>query len=99
MIGISRDSEASHRRFAGRFSVPFHLVSDADGTVRSRYAVPRTLGLIPGRVTYVIDRAGIVRHSFSSQFQPARHVAEALDVLKSIRKSDDVGTLNPGPKV
>ena len=82
VIGISADSVESHRRFAARNRLPFHLLSDADGSVRARYGVPRTLGVIPGRVTYLIDRQGIVRHIFSSQFQPARHVAEALRVLK-----------------
>jgi peroxiredoxin Q/BCP len=85
VIGISTDTVESHRQFAGRNRLPFHLLSDADGSVRARYGVPRTLGIIPGRVTYLIDRQGIVRHIFSSQFQPARHVGEALKVLAQIR--------------
>ena len=85
VIGISSDPADSHRRFAERFHLPFVLLSDADGTLRSRYGVPRTLGLFPGRVTYLIDRDGIVRHIFSSQLQPRRHVAEALEVLKRLR--------------
>jgi thioredoxin-dependent peroxiredoxin len=85
VIGISSDSADSHRRFAERFHLPFVLLSDADGALRARYGVPRTLGLFPGRVTYLIDRHGIVRHIFSSQLQPRRHVAEALEVLKRLR--------------
>jgi peroxiredoxin Q/BCP len=81
VIGISSDPADSHRRFADRFHLPFVLLSDADGAVRARFGVPRTLGLLPGRVTYLIDRDGIIRHIFSSQFQPQRHVAEALEVL------------------
>jgi thioredoxin-dependent peroxiredoxin len=84
VIGVSADSVESHRRFAGRHRLPFRLLSDADGALRARYGVPRTLGLFPGRVTYLIDRRGIVRHVFSSQFQPARHVEEALRVLKQM---------------
>ena len=61
------------------------LLADGDGAVRARYGVSRTLGLFPGRVSYLIDRDGIVRHIFSSQFQPWRHVAEVLGVLKAIR--------------
>ena len=87
VIGISADSEISHQAFARRFRLPFHLLADRDGVVRSRYGVPRTFGLIPGRVTYLIDREGIVRHLFSSQFQPWRHVAEALEVLKTLSDS------------
>jgi thioredoxin-dependent peroxiredoxin len=85
VIGVSADSAESHRRFAGKHRLPFRLLSDADGSLRDRFGVPRTLGLIPGRVTYLIDKEGIVRHIFSSQFQPARHVDEALRVLKEIR--------------
>jgi peroxiredoxin Q/BCP len=85
VIGVSADSVESHRRFAGQHRLPFCLLGDADGSLRARYGVPRTLGLFPGRVTYVIDKQGIVRHIFSSQFQPARHVEEALHVLKQMR--------------
>jgi peroxiredoxin Q/BCP len=85
VIGISSDSPKSHRLFAEQNRLPFLLLSDSDGSVRERYGVPRTLGLLPGRVTYVIDADGVVRHVFSSQFQAARHVSEALGVLKQIR--------------
>jgi peroxiredoxin Q/BCP len=86
VIGISSDPADSHRRFADRFRLPFILLSDADGAVRARYGVVRTLGIVPGRVTYLIDRDGVVRHVFSSQFRPKRHVAEALDVLERLRR-------------
>jgi peroxiredoxin Q/BCP len=87
VIGVSADSDESHRRFAARNALPFHLLSDADGSLRARYGVPKTLGLIAGRVTYLIDKAGLVRHIFSSQFLSAKHVDEALRVLKEIRGS------------
>ena len=86
VIGISADSADSHRRFIDRFRLPFRLLADTDGAVRSRYGVPRTLGLFPGRVTYLIDRDGMVRHIFSSQFQPWRHVPEALRILEGLRR-------------
>jgi len=82
VIGVSSDSEASHRSFAEKHRLPFVLVADAGGELRKRYGVPWTLGLLPGRVTYVIDREGIVRHVFNSQLQAAKHVDEALAVLR-----------------
>jgi peroxiredoxin Q/BCP len=85
VIGVSADTIESHGQFAARNRLPFHLLSDTDGSVRALFGVPRTMGMIPGRVTYVIDRQGIVRHIASSQFRPARHVAEALTVLEQIR--------------
>jgi thioredoxin-dependent peroxiredoxin len=42
------------------------------------------LGIFPGRVTYVIDREGIVRHVFSSQLGVEKHVEEALKALQSL---------------
>jgi thioredoxin-dependent peroxiredoxin len=86
VIGISADTSDSHRRFSERFRLPYVLLADVDGAVRVQYGVPRTLGLFPGRVTYLIDRDGIVRHIFSSQFQPWRHVPEALKILEGLRR-------------
>ena len=85
VIGISDDSAESHRAFVDQKRLPYLLLSDPGGAVRKRFGVPKTLGLIPGRVTYLIDKAGIVRHIFNSQFQPAKHVQEALRVLSAMR--------------
>ncbi len=53
--------------------------------MRDQYGVkPNFLGLLPGRVTFVIDRAGKVRHVFNSQFSADKHVNEALEVLKRL---------------
>jgi peroxiredoxin Q/BCP len=78
VLGISDDSTESHARFAVKYKLPFTLLSDKGGHVRKLYGVKKTLGVIPGRVTFVIDREGVVRHVFSSQSSPARHVEEAL---------------------
>ena len=85
VIGVSSDSGASHQGFAKKHRLPFTLLSDAGGAVRKRYGVPSTLGLLPGRVTFVIDREGVVRHVFNSQLAPAQHVREALEVLGGAR--------------
>jgi peroxiredoxin Q/BCP len=84
VIGVSSDSEGSHQLFAKLWKLPFLLLSDKGGEVRARYGVSRTLGLFPGRVTFLIDQEGIIRHIFSSQFQPARHVTEAIGVLRML---------------
>ena len=86
VIGVSSDSLESHRQFAAGHRLPFLLVSDADGALRKLFGVPKTLGLLPGRVTYVIDSAGIVRHVFSAQFTADRHVTEALQIVRSLEE-------------
>lgn len=84
VIGITSDHMESHKRFSSSYGLPFALLSDQGGKVRKLYGVSKTLGLIPGRITYVIDKKGTVRHVFSSQFNPTKHVEEALRALKTI---------------
>ena len=84
VIGVSGDSAARHQTFASSHRLPFVLVSDTEGKARRAFGVPKSMGLLPGRVTYVIDREGIVRHVFSSQFAADRHVNEALDVVRKL---------------
>jgi len=91
IVGISSDSVASHRRFAAKEHLTFRLLSDRQGAVRERYGVDKTLGIWPGRVTFVIDAEGVVRRIYSSQIQPARHSREALDAI------DTLGTSPPTP--
>lgn len=84
ILGISDDSAESHARFAAKYNLPFTLLSDKGGRVRKLFGVRKTFGLIPGRVTFVIDRAGVVRHVFSSQSNATRHVEEALAAISSL---------------
>lgn len=84
VVGVSSDSVASHRRFAQHHALPFLLLSDRGGAVRDLYGVEQTLGILPGRVTYVIDTAGVVRHIYSSQLLATRHSRESLDVVQSL---------------
>jgi len=60
------------------------LLADTDGQVQQAYGVAKTFGLLPGRVTLVIDGNGVVRHTYTSQFFPQRHIDEALAVIKSL---------------
>ena len=84
VVGVSADTAESHQQFAAKYHLPFVLLSDGDGALRKRYGVPTTFGMFPGRVTYIIDREGVVRHIFSSQMQFERHVTEALKTLETM---------------
>jgi Peroxiredoxin len=84
VIGVSSDSADSHQQFARRHHLPFILLSDQGGALRKQYGVPNTLGILPGRVTYVIDKQGIVRHIFSSQLAVDKHVTEALATIRAL---------------
>ncbi len=87
VIGVSVDSAESHRAFAAKQRLPFLLLSDADGSIRKAFGVSDTFGLIPQRVTFVIDKEGIIRHVFSAMFSADKHVAEARAVVEQLAKS------------
>ncbi len=86
VIGISSDPAESHSRFASECGVKFPLLSDRDGEVRVPYGVKSSFGIIPGRVTFVIDKQGVVRSVFSSQTNPKWHVSKALEALSGLSK-------------
>lgn len=81
LIGVSADSDATHRSFAARHKLPYLLASDSAGELRRAFGVPRTLGFLPGRVTYVIGRDGTVRMAYSAQLTATEHVTKALEAL------------------
>jgi peroxiredoxin Q/BCP len=84
VIGISADSPESHQRFATKHQLPFTLLSDSGNKVRQLYGVPATFGLLPGRVTYVIDQHGVVQNIFNSQFNFKGHIEESLKILQEL---------------
>jgi peroxiredoxin Q/BCP len=82
VIGISSDGSGSHGSFAANHRLPFVLLSDPTGKVRKAYGAYDLLGLIPGRVTFVIDQQGKVIHKFDSQLSPTKHIQESLNSIK-----------------
>lgn len=84
VVGISAQEEASHQRFASKYELPFTLLTDAGAKVRKAYGVRGFLALVPGRVTYVIDKQGIIRAATKDMFDGERHVREALEALRVI---------------
>jgi len=81
VVGVSSDSPESHRRFAARHSLPFPIISDAGGALRRLFGVPRAWGLFPGRVTYVIDKKGVVRMVYNATLAAEPHVRKALEAV------------------
>ena len=89
VVGVSADSQASHKGFADKHRLPFLLLSDPGGEVHARYGVNKLLGVLADRVTLVIDRAGVVRYVFQSRLRFKAHVTSALEIVRS---------LEPGPR-
>ncbi|MEM3972262.1 MAG: peroxiredoxin [Saccharolobus sp.] len=83
VIGVSSDDINSHKKFKEKYNLPFILVSDPDKKIRELYGAKGFI--LPSRITFVIDKNGIIRHIYNSQFNPANHVNEALKALKLIK--------------
>lgn len=88
VVGISSDSEASHQKFAQKHRLPFPLLADAGGKVRKLYEVPKAfLGLLPGRVTFVLDAEGRIAYIFNSMSGATDHVRNTKDVLQQLSQA------------
>lgn len=84
VIGISSDDVESHKNFADKYNLPFTLLADTESKVRNLFGVKSTmLGLIPGRVTYVIDKAGEIIFIYDSQFKAERHIEESIKAINA----------------
>ena len=89
--GVSGDGAASHQRFAARHGVPFPLLVDEGNRLRQAFGVPSVLGLLPGRVTYLIDADGIIRLVFNNLLDGPAHRREALDALRQLQRQGLTG--------
>ena len=85
--GVSGDDAASHQRFAERHNLPYPLLVDRANQLRKAFGVPSVLGLLPGRVTYVIDSEGVIRHVFNNLLDGPAHRREAIEALKLLQSA------------
>ncbi|EDM43307.1 Alkyl hydroperoxide reductase/ Thiol specific antioxidant/ Mal allergen [unidentified eubacterium SCB49] len=87
VIGISSDSESSHKKFASKFNLPFTLLADEEKVVRSLFEVKgKLLGLLPGRETFVFDTKGKLVFKFDGM-SAGPHITKALDIIKEIKNA------------
>ena len=84
VIGVSSDSVESHKKFLDEYLLPFTLLSDEKGELRTMYGSTKGFGLLPGRFTFIIDKGGIIRHIFTSETNMKKHIDEALRVLREL---------------
>lgn len=83
VFGISSDTESSHVGFIQKHSLPYSLLADKQKIVRKLFGVSGNLfGLIPGRVTYIMNEKGIVIGIFNSQLDPIGHIDAALKLIR-----------------
>jgi len=91
VLGVSSDSEASHRKFAAKYKLPFTLLSDPDRKVMTRYGAygekimygKKTMGTI--RSTVWIGPDGTVRRRWAKVANAEAHPDQVLDALRGAR--------------
>ena len=90
IAGVSTDSAESHRSFREKHELPFPLIPDTEKRVVKLYKAQGFLGFITARVTYVIDKEGVIRAAFQHDFAIARHLPQVLDTLREIERAPAV---------
>tara|TARA_Y100001968_G_C19360289_1_gene719380 strand:+ start:761 stop:1219 length:459 start_codon:yes stop_codon:yes gene_type:complete len=83
--GISNGESSSHLEFANKNNLQYPLLCDTNNSLRREFGVPKFLGLLEGRVTYIVDSKGELRHIFEDLLNGPAHIKEALRVLKEIQ--------------
>lgn len=84
VLGISKDSSTSHKKFKEKYSLPFTLLSDTEGKVATLYGADGILGT--KRISYLIDPEGMIRKVYP-KVTPAIHAEEVLRDLKALTQS------------
>ncbi|CAG8578203.1 3161_t:CDS:2 [Acaulospora colombiana] len=83
IVGISADPPESHKKFIQRLMLQFPLLSDTEGEARKAFQVPKTMGFMAGRVTYLIDREGLIRELFNAPLNFTGHAEKAIEFVKA----------------
>jgi len=86
VLGISRDSTETHAEFRKEHDLPYPLLTDEGGRVAHDFGVPRFLGFIPGRATFVLDENGVVRMAYSNMVNTRAHSKRALEAVRSLKE-------------
>lgn len=84
VVGVSQDTVLDHAQFAEKHALPYSILSDPNNDVRTLWKVPKFLGWMPGRVTYVLKQGGELLHAFTGMMQADVHVKEAIKVLNAL---------------
>ena len=84
ILGVSRDSSASQKKFQEKYKLPFTLLADLDGKVAEAFGVPSILGMpVSRRQSFIVKGDKIVWKSASAKTgDHAAEVQAALDALK-----------------
>tara|TARA_B100000965_G_scaffold324828_1_gene286909 strand:- start:885 stop:1340 length:456 start_codon:yes stop_codon:yes gene_type:complete len=85
--GISNGNSQSHLEFANKNNLQYPLLCDVNNILRRKFGVPKKLGFIEGRVTYIIDENGFIIHIFEDLLNGPAHIKEAIRALKKLQNN------------
>ena len=83
--GISNGNSQSHLEFANKNKLPYPLLCDLNNILRRQFGIPKSLGFIEGRVTFIINSEGIIIHIFEDLLNGPAHIKEAIRALKKLQ--------------
>lgn len=81
VIGVSKDSDQSHLKFASKYKLPFKLIADEKNELHKLYEIPKFMAFIPGRVTFIINKDGKIIEIVNALFDAEKHVKQSLKIL------------------
>ncbi len=90
VVGVSVDTDDSHRKFAEKYGIPFALVADENKDLAKKYGATSFLRDILGkasRITYVIDKKGEIAGVFQGELSANKHVHGAKELIEKLRRS------------
>jgi peroxiredoxin Q/BCP len=89
IVGVSTDTPESHRAFREKYALPFPLISDVEKRVTGLYDTDRRFSF-PGaqRVTYVIDKNGIIAGAYRHELAIGKHQGDVLDALRRLNSEE-----------
>ena len=88
IVGVSLDTVEKHAAFAEKYELPYPLISDRSGVIAGAFGVARLGGWLPTkRVTFLIDKQGVVQKVIQSEFNINMHIDEALETLRRLQQN------------
>lgn len=87
VIGVSTDSNESHKKFVAEYKLPFPLLSDKDKAIARAYGATGLVSDLLGRVsrvTYVIDKTGKIAAILKAELSASKHVDGVKEALAKL---------------
>ena len=88
IVGVSSDTTESHSSFKEQHKLNFPLIADPNKRIIKTYQAQGLLGLIPARVTYIIDKQGVIRKSFRHDLSIGKHLSDTLAALDAVQNAN-----------